>query len=142
MIQRLGNARSCLIGWRPAVTAQRCARGGRAVNDDQKHTPLPWKMGRHTSGHIVDANGRLVANTMGYSNTARPHETIVENEANAALILACVTALAGVPNPEHLPDLLRWAGAVVAAEEPVALRNAVLMLRAWLARAGVMEVER
>ena len=76
-----------------------------------KHTPEPWL-----------ASGEYV-----YGNT-NPVGSTVDRPADAARIVACVNACAGL-NPEHIPALVEAVQAVVDADVFVAMPR----LRAALA---------
>lgn len=51
-------------------------------------TPAPWRDHERAKGNIIGANGRLVANTAGYSESDNMEKVIAESEANARLIAA------------------------------------------------------
>ncbi len=68
-----------------------------------KHTPGPWCINYRSATSVEDKVGRLVASTGGRQSNVKDEN--LENEANAARIIVCVNACAGI-NPEAVPELL------------------------------------
>ncbi|HWT40360.1 MAG TPA: hypothetical protein VN081_03800 [Dongiaceae bacterium] len=67
------------------------------------HTPEPWKVKTNKLANVVsiqDATGAYIAGT---GNALENSEKL----ANAARIVQCVNACAGIENPEALPDVIR-----------------------------------
>lgn len=64
----------------------------------QKHTPEPWRINKHSETSVEIADGRTTATCGGYSNNTNPNVHL-ENAANAARIVSCINALAGIENP-------------------------------------------
>lgn len=78
------------------------------------HSKEPWSVGPF-AGH-ASSGDRLVAACNGHFNNTRGEEVDNENHANAARIVSCVNALAGL-NPDAVAglveaarDVMDWAG--------------------------------
>lgn len=66
-----------------------------------EHSKEPWRIHRRFATTVEDQGGRYVASTGGYqSNAVDPEELESHLQANAARIVACVNALAGIPTEQ------------------------------------------
>ena len=74
------------------------------------HSKEPWSVGPF-AGH-ASSGDRLVAACNGHFNNTRGEEVDNENHANAARIVSCVNALAGL-NPDAVAGLVEAANALL-----------------------------
>ena len=67
----------------------------------QKHTPEPWEVeGQFYDAHrIVDTNGVPICQLWYKDESPMPNQ-----ESNAARIVACVNAMAGIEHPQQFVD--------------------------------------
>ena len=74
---------------------------------ESKHTPEPWKVGPTNPGRIYRDSGSLskIGNPIARANVAIWPEG--QEDANAARIVACVNACAGMADPEEEIAALR-----------------------------------
>jgi hypothetical protein len=86
------------------------------IDKMMKHTPEPWRrdMNSGLECDIRGPNSQKVALCFGLSNKGNLRGEEYKNEcsANAARIVECVNACAGIENPAAIKDLIKAALAV------------------------------
>ena len=73
-----------------------------------KHTAEPW----HAGDRSIWCNGKTARLTVA-NTTCAGSITLDEDRANAARIVACVNACAGIADPSAVLDLVSWLGDAV-----------------------------
>lgn len=71
-----------------------------------KHTPGPWRAVPQTNGSkLIAADLKPLGLRIIAFNVARA-DSIIEDDANAARIVACVNACEGIADPNVIPEML------------------------------------
>ena len=106
------------------------------------HTEGPWEISsRYGSTTITGPNKRSIGTTGGYSSNLEDSlAVLLENEANAARIVACVNACEGLADPSVVPELVKAVAVLRDMDfsdcgDPALYNAACVRVRAALAKA-------